>query len=425
VVWKEFSAAMRAVEGHNNRTRPSVDRYWETTGALDWPAKAIFIIPDTDRWPKPRALKALPQPVPATTGKKTVKAVSVDGRKYSQRGGYSCKLVGPGLQPKLAAALVEAANYSLASSTWRSYASVWRKVGRVAEETGVKFRLPMTTMMVRTLVGALIKSGLKSGTILSYMSSVKRAHKLSGADPSALEDEIIQAAVKGMKNRESLTPAPRAVMSLKMMSKAHSNLRKLKITSRRKKTIWATMVFMFMGSLRGSEILAPEKKKFDPAKTLMGGDLKVVKIRTGNEEVTTLQLTLKQPKTSKSLPVQVVELPEIGGWMCPVKAYRQWQNGKKNKPTGGKPLFCWEDESLVTMDEINTVLSIILEGEEPVITTRAFRPALPTILARQGASEELLKSLGRWTSRTYLHYVREGRSSEWQGLLAKLRNLKI
>jgi hypothetical protein len=180
-----------------------------------------------------------------------------------------------------------------------------------------------------------------------------------------------------------------------------------------------------MGSLRGSEILAPENKKFDPAKTLIGCDLKGVKIKTGSEEVTTLQLTLKQPKTSRSLLVQVVELPEIGGWMCPMKAYRQWQNGKKNKPTEGKPLFCWDDESLVTMNEINCVLSMILEGEEPKITTCAFRPALPMILARQGASEELLKSLGRWTSRTYLHYVREGRRSDWQGLLMKLQSLKI
>ena len=109
---------------------------------------------------------------------------------------------------------------------------------------------------------------------------------------------------------------------------------------------------------------------------MMCCDLKVVKIKTGSEEVTTLQLTLKQPKTSRSLPVQVVELPEIGGWMCPVKAYRQWQNGKKNKPTGVKPIFCWEDESLVTMDEINTVLSIILEGEEPEpedLTPNCFR----------------------------------------------------
>jgi hypothetical protein len=77
------------------------------------------------------------------------------------------------------------------------------------------------------------------------------------------------------------------------------------------------------------------------------------------------------------------------------------------------------------MSEINCVLSMILEGEEPKMTTCAFRPALPTILARQGASEECLKSLGCWTSRTYLHYVWEGRSADWQGLLMKLRSLKI
>ena len=228
-----------------------------------------------------------------------------------------------------------------------------------------------------------------------------------------------------MKNKEAMNPVSRAVISLRKMSEAHTNLKKLKISTRRKKTIWAALVFLFMGSLRGSEILATEKKKFDPAKTLMGSDIKVVKIKTGTEEVTTLQLTLKQPKTSKSLPVQVVELPEVGGWLCPVKAYRQWQEGKKNKTIGGKPLFSWDDDSLITLSEINWILSVILEDEEPRITTRAFRPALPTILARQGASEETLKSLGRWTSRTYLHYVREGRTSDWQGLLKKLRNLRI
>jgi hypothetical protein len=90
-----------------------VDRYWATEGAVEWPEKAIFVIPDTERWPKPRALKALPLTPTTSTGKKPVKPLSVSGRKYSQRDGYSSKVVGPGLQPKLAAALVEAANFSL------------------------------------------------------------------------------------------------------------------------------------------------------------------------------------------------------------------------------------------------------------------------------------------------------------------------
>ena len=73
----------------------------------------------------------------------------------------------------------------------------------------------------------------------------------------------------------------RAVISLRKMSEAHTKLKKLKISTRRKKTIWAALVFLFMGSLWGSENLVPEKKKFDPAKTLMGSDIKVMKIKTG------------------------------------------------------------------------------------------------------------------------------------------------
>ena len=77
------------------------------------------------------------------------------------------------------------------------------------------------------------------------------------------------------------------------------------------------------------------------------------------------------------------------------------------------------------MEEMNAIIATILEGEDPPITMRAFRPSLPSILARQGATEEVLKSLGRWTSKTYLHYVREGRSADWRGLLLQLRSLKI
>ena len=149
-LWKEFCTAMRSVEGHNSRTRPTVDKYWATEGApLEWPKDPIFVIPESDKWPKHKALKALAASPTTSKGKKPL---SVSGKKYSQRGGYSAKVVGPGLQPGLATALVEAANFSLASSTLRSYSSVWRQVGKIAAETGVKFRFPMTTVMVRTLM---------------------------------------------------------------------------------------------------------------------------------------------------------------------------------------------------------------------------------------------------------------------------------
>ena len=58
-LWKEFCKAMRAVEGHNSRNRPTVDKYWSKEGPLDWPGEPIFVIPETEKWPKHKALKAL------------------------------------------------------------------------------------------------------------------------------------------------------------------------------------------------------------------------------------------------------------------------------------------------------------------------------------------------------------------------------
>ena len=79
----------------------------------------------------------------------------------------------------------------------------------------------------------------------------------------------------------------------------------------------------------------------------------------------------------------------------------------------------------MTLVELNAILAGLLPNEDPVITTRGFRPALPSILAREGASEDLLRSLGRWTSSTYLSYVREGRTGDWKSLLSKLRGLTL
>ena len=47
------------------------------------------------------------------------------------------KYFGTGLTPVLAKVLVEAANHSLATSTWKSYASVWNRMSAISKEKGV------------------------------------------------------------------------------------------------------------------------------------------------------------------------------------------------------------------------------------------------------------------------------------------------
>ena len=43
----------------------------------------------------------------------------------------------------------------------------------------------------------------------------------------------------------------------------------------RKRLIWCVMSFMFLGSMRGSELLVMDRVKFDLVKTLCGEDLKM------------------------------------------------------------------------------------------------------------------------------------------------------
>jgi hypothetical protein len=47
----------------------------------------------------------------------------------------------------------------------------------------------------------------------------------------------------------------------------------------RKTPIWCVMSFLFLRSMRGSEILATDRVKFDPVKTLCGEDLKMTVVK--------------------------------------------------------------------------------------------------------------------------------------------------
>ena len=64
-----------------------------------------------------------------------------------------------------------------------------------------------------------------------------------------------------------------------------------------------------------------------PQKTLCWSDLKLVTVQAQGEDVETIRIKLKQPKTSRSQPTQIVELQATGGWLCLVSAYKHWQKG--------------------------------------------------------------------------------------------------
>ena len=98
--------------------------------------------------------------------------------------------------------------------------------------------------------------------------------------------------------------------------------------------------------------------------------------------------------------------------------FQELAEEQEGRPGGGEAIFQWGDGTLITLTDMNKILEVLLGQEHPKIMTRAFRPALPSILAREGTSEEMLKALGWWTIQTYLHYVQAGRNGDWKGWLA-------
>ena len=138
------------------------------------------------------------------------------------------------------------------------------------------------------------------------------------------------------------------------------------------------------------------------------------------KEVKFLQLTLKQPKTARSMPTQLVEIPELGRDVCAVRAFMKWSAGRKSKQDPSTPVFTMANGDLVTVGYMNKMLKSLQKEESPRITAKAFRPGLATILARQGATPEELKVLGRWTSKAYEQYIRKGRANNWHSARAQL-----
>ena len=121
------------------------------------------------------------------------------------------------------------------------------------------------------------------------------------------------------------------------------------------------------------------------------------------------------------MPDQVVEVPALGTKHCAVKAMKKWYLVSKAELHKDHPVFMKRSGELATVGYLNTVLKDLLREISPRITARSFRPGLSTILARQGASQESLKSLGRWTSKAYLCYTKKRRANNWRNSYLQLQ----
>jgi hypothetical protein len=159
---------------------------------------------------------------------------------------------------------------------------------------------------------------------------------------------------------------------------------------------WAACSLAFFGFLRVCEFTC--SWSFDPLVHLSISDVSF-------DTTGSLHLFIKTSKTDPfrrgvSLSIGASRKP-----ICAVSAVRRYLQVRGNAPG---PLFVLSDGSLLTPVVVNCWLRAILSnvGICGTYSSHSFRIGAATTAASAGIPDHLIKTLCRWSSNTYLLYIR-------------------
>ena len=113
------------------------------------------------------------------------------------------------LPPSIVTAIVNAANLSLARTTWSSYNTAENHIKRCEQDLKIKIRFPMGPGMILSYIGWLIEyRNVSSSTISQYLSGLRVVHLKHGVFPPNLRPDIVKAILKGRTNSDMSKSKP-------------------------------------------------------------------------------------------------------------------------------------------------------------------------------------------------------------------------
>ena len=114
---------------------------------------------------------------------------------------YSIHQYIPVLQPYLLTFVI----LHLTSSTWSSYRTAWFAFFDFIKHKGLKVCLPASTQLLQSFAHYLyVWRNLKSSTINSYLSGLKKLHELNYRSTHCFDDPLLACYLTGLENYEAL-----------------------------------------------------------------------------------------------------------------------------------------------------------------------------------------------------------------------------
>ena len=270
--------------------------------------------------------------------------------------------------------------------------------------------------MVLAFIGWLISvRKVSSSTISQYLSGLRVIHLKHGVWPSNLRPDMVKAILRGHEQSELKSNVPRLPVTIPVMRLIRKLLEINKMGVSKKRLIWAICCIAFHGSFRVHELLSKDGLSFDPTTTLLGKDVRVLKVNVEGTMEEVLVIHLKNPKEDKLKVGVNVELFATGTFTCPVAAWLKWQKASNMRPQALKPVFRYMNGKCITGKEFNkelkTLLSPHINYNDKKFLSHSFRSGFASMMAEAGYSDEEIMRQGRWHSQAFLAYCKTGRGS--------------
>ena len=321
------------------------------------------------------------------------------------------------LPQKVRRALVGCANNAVSKDTWANYNVIMKHMENCQVEFGMRFDFPMTLDMLLALVGYLRETKkLKAVTIENHLCALRYVHLSKGVFLTSLRPDMIKTLLKGMSHDDlklKRASVDRLPVTLQVMLLLEMEIEDANNWSREYKLlVWSVATLAFFGSFRCGELLSKKANSIDPDVDLQLKDIRIVKRFVNKEKIELLEVNLKSPKEAKENVKSIkVEVFGNGTALYPLKAFKNYVTrvGVKNGNSAAfrLPVIGLAYRHQRFNNDLKSLLSKHLRYGK--LSGHSFRSGLSSLLGQAGFSDSEVMAMGRWSSDSFLKYVKTGR----------------
>ena len=292
-------------------------------------------------------------------------------------------------------------NMSMAAGSWKTYGTAvcsfnnFRKLYRL----DLIWLAPLDSLA--QFIAYLSHKGMSASTVATYISGLSHCHKLNDLQDNT-QSFIIKKLLEGMRRKYPQRTDIMAPIFIQLLKHLILALRRVCGSNYESLVFSTAFSIAYFGMLRVSEI-AVNSRSDESGHALNLDDVSF------SENCNTLHIRLLSSKTDqkhRSVTLFVSKQPDSD--LCPVRLLQSFLKLRFSGLNGSNKLFVHVDGACLSKYQFSSVLQMCLQFcDIPLhIRSHSFRIGRATDLARFGVEDDHIKQCGRWSSDSYLRYIR-------------------